>query len=117
MTTEYDMSFTTDHRYTTNHDAIRQWAEARDAIPVSEGDGETSDDYRFVHRSDREDVDEEEAWDSFRDAFEDDDNVFVYQDQDPEDDEIDFHELAPENPVTESNARQASETQSPSTDR
>ena len=115
MPTDY-ANLTTDHRYTTDHDAIRSWAETRDAIPVGDDDAETSDDYQFVRREDRPDVDEEATWDSFRDAFEGDDNAFVYLDDD-ESDEIDFHELAPENPVADSNARQVSETQDPSPER
>lgn len=43
MVSEYDTSFTDEHVYTTDPEAIRHWAEARDAIPVDVGRDAESD--------------------------------------------------------------------------
>lgn len=105
MVSEYDTSFTDEHVYTTDQEAIRNWAEARDAIPVdvgrdgrSDADAESDpgaaadadagedtgqrrrggvDDYRFVRREDHEVADVEESWESFVAAFEEDDRALV----------------------------------------
>ncbi|WP_323171482.1 hypothetical protein [Natrialba sp. PRR66] len=72
-------------RMTTDPDRIREWAESRDAVPVSyggEGSG-SSHDYTFVRRNDLEDHHEAQSWDEFSETFGNEDLVFVYEATEP----------------------------------
>lgn len=125
---EYDTGYTDEHRYTTDHEAIRNWAEARDAIPVAGDDEGASDgdrseessagagDYRFVAREEHDRSDEEEAWESFFEAFEEDERALVYREESEGDDGVDFHELPRRAELADSGAEQLEETQAPSRD-
>lgn len=146
MVNEYT-TYSDEHRYTTDHEAIRNWAEARNAIPVASdeemgGEGEDTDattsgdnaedapstigndrseetgrmDYRFTRREEQEISDEEEAWNSFFEAFEDDDRAFVVHKDPDDEDGIDFHELPRREALADSDVQQLEGTQRPSRD-
>ncbi|MFU8869690.1 hypothetical protein, partial [Natronococcus sp.] len=69
-------------RMTTDPERIREWAEARDAVPVTvhadEGSG-----YSFARRDDLGADRETYTWDEFVERFRDDDRVFVYRGDEP----------------------------------
>lgn len=76
------MSPTGESHTTTDHDVIREWAEARGGVPASAA-GSTDDDagvLRIEFRDDRSDL-EEVDWDSFFRTFDDRGLAFVYQEQ------------------------------------
>ncbi|WP_049900442.1 hypothetical protein [Natrinema sp. J7-1] len=82
----------TQRRLTTDPERIREWAEARDAVPVrirdSEGHG-----YSFARRDELGERHEEVTWDEFTERFEDDDLVFVYHEAEPTGEEMGFFEI------------------------
>lgn len=70
---------------TTDHDTIRQWAEARGGVPVSvaqtdRGGGPGVLRIDFPDRGDEEDFDRI-SWDAFFEAFEENDLAFLYQEE------------------------------------
>lgn len=69
-----------ERRMTTDPERIREWAEARDAVPVSIRGGEGHD-HSFVHRDELGGDHEEYTWDEFSEAFEEEDLVFVYHEE------------------------------------
>ncbi|RKD97833.1 hypothetical protein [Halopiger aswanensis] len=66
-------------RMTTDPDRIREWAEERDAVPVSTRGGEGHG-HTFARREDVGDEHEEHTWDEFEETFTNRDLVFVYED-------------------------------------
>ncbi|QSW98073.1 hypothetical protein [Haloterrigena alkaliphila] len=66
-----------ERRMTTDPERIKEWAEARDAVPVTVRDSEDHG-HSFARRDDLTDDHEEYTWDEFIDAFQDDDLVFIY---------------------------------------
>jgi hypothetical protein len=77
---------------TTDTERIREWADARDAVPVRVRD---SDDHghSFARRDEMGDHHEEYSWDEFEQRFEDEDLVFVYHEEEPAGDEMGFFEI------------------------
>ncbi len=77
---------------TNDTERIREWAEARDAVPVRVRD---SDDhgYSFARRDEIGEHHEEYTWDEFNDRFQDEDLVFVYHEDETSDDEMGFFEI------------------------
>ncbi|QLK25366.1 hypothetical protein HYG81_14925 [Natrinema zhouii] len=79
-------------RMTTDPERIREWAEARDAVPVrvrdSEGHG-----HSFTRRDEMGEHHEEYTWDEFEERFDDDDLVFVYHEEEPTGEEMGFFEI------------------------
>ncbi|QCW03873.1 hypothetical protein [Natrinema pallidum] len=79
-------------RLTTDPERIREWAEARDAVPVrvrdSEGHG-----HSFARRDEMGERHEEATWDEFTERFEDDDLVFVYHEEEPAGEGMGFFEI------------------------
>ncbi|AEH37204.1 hypothetical protein [Halopiger xanaduensis] len=67
-------------RMTTDPDRIREWAEERDAVPVSTRGGEGHG-HTFARREDVDDEHEEHTWDEFEETFTNRDLVFVYEDE------------------------------------
>lgn len=85
MTTDShtDTTMPTDHEShtTTDHDAIREWAEARDGHPAHVPD--TGDGDAGLLRIEFEDGSDEEleriSWDAFFDTFDEKNLAFLYQ--------------------------------------
>ncbi|PCR89596.1 hypothetical protein [Natrinema ejinorense] len=79
-------------RMTADPERIREWAEARDAVPVrisdSEGHGHT-----FAHRDELGADHEEYTWEEFEDRFDDEDLVFVYHEEEPTGEGLGFFEI------------------------
>ncbi|MBZ6496126.1 hypothetical protein [Natrinema longum] len=79
-------------RMTSDPERIREWAEARDAVPVgisdSEGHGHT-----FAHRDELGADHEEYTWAEFEDRFDDEDLVFVYHEEEPAGEGLGFFEI------------------------
>ncbi len=69
-----------ERRMTTDPEQIREWAESRDAVPVSTHGGEGHG-HSFVHRDELGADHEEYTWDEFAETFENEDLVFVYHDE------------------------------------
>ena len=71
-------------KQTTDHDAIKQWAEERDGRPATVADTMDGDE-PGVLRFDFEEGDDEElesiSWDQFFGAFEDNDLALLYQEE------------------------------------
>ncbi|SDJ94471.1 hypothetical protein [Natronorubrum texcoconense] len=69
-------------RITTDPERIREWAEARDAVPVTVRD---SDDHghSFARQGHLEERHEEYTWDEFVETFDDENLVFVYHEDEP----------------------------------
>ncbi|ELY87582.1 hypothetical protein C483_16823 [Natrialba hulunbeirensis JCM 10989] len=65
-------------RMTTDPDHIREWAESRDAVPVSTHGGEGHG-HSFVRQEELGDEHEEQSWDEFTETFRNEDLVFVYE--------------------------------------
>ncbi|MDF9746394.1 hypothetical protein [Natrinema salsiterrestre] len=79
-------------RMTTDTERIREWAEARDAVPVSVRDSDGHG-HSFARRDEMGEHHEEYTWDEFEQRFEDDDLVFVYHEAEPAGDEMGFFEI------------------------
>ncbi|SEQ41905.1 hypothetical protein [Natrinema salaciae] len=77
---------------TTDPQRIREWAEARDAVPVRIRDSEDHG-HSFAHRDEMGDEHEEYTWDEFEKRFEDDDLVFVYHEEEPTGEGLGFFEI------------------------
>lgn len=79
-------------RMTSDPERIREWAEARDAVPVrvqdSEGHG-----HSFTRRDEMGEHHEEYTWDEFEERFEGEDLVFVYHEEEPTGEEMGFFEI------------------------
>ncbi|ADB59820.1 hypothetical protein Htur_0926 [Haloterrigena turkmenica DSM 5511] len=71
---------------TTDPERIREWAEARDAVPVTVRDSEGHG-HSFAHRDELGSDHEEYTWDEFIDRFEDEDLVFIYHGDDSAEEE------------------------------
>ncbi|WP_339104503.1 hypothetical protein [Haloterrigena salinisoli] len=69
-------------RMTTDPERIKEWAEARDAVPVTIRDSEDHG-HSFAHRDELGSDHEEYTWDEFIDRFEDEDLVFIYHEDEP----------------------------------
>ncbi|NKE35872.1 hypothetical protein GWG54_08565 [Natronococcus sp. JC468] len=66
-------------RMTTDPDRIREWAESRDAVPVSTHGGEGHG-YSFTRREELDaDADASDAWAEFDEHLRDDELVFLYR--------------------------------------
>ncbi|ADD06671.1 uncharacterized protein Nmag_3119 [Natrialba magadii ATCC 43099] len=65
-------------RMTTDPEHIREWAESRDAVPVSTHGGEGHG-HSFVRQGELGDEHEEQSWDEFTETFRNEDLVFVYE--------------------------------------
>lgn len=77
---------------TTDPERIREWAEARDAVPVTIRRGEGAE--RSFARRDEIGADHEEyTWDEFIETFQDEELVFVYHDDESAADELGHFEL------------------------
>ncbi|QCS43058.1 hypothetical protein [Natrinema versiforme] len=83
-------------RMTTDPERIREWAEARDAVPVSirggEGHGEGPS-HSFARRDEIGENHEEYTWDEFMETFDDEDLVFVYHEEEPTGEGLGFFEM------------------------
>ncbi len=77
---------------TTDPKRIREWAEARDAVPVRVRDSEDHG-HSFVRRDEMGESHEEYTWDEFEERFEDDDLVFIYHETEPTGEGIGFFEI------------------------
>ncbi len=79
-------------RMTRDPDRIREWAEARDAVPVRVRD---SDDHghSFARRDELGENHEEYSWDEFERRFDDEDFVFVYHEEEPTGEGLGFFEI------------------------
>ncbi|WP_265111311.1 hypothetical protein [Halosolutus halophilus] len=75
-----DADATNQRRMTTDPERIREWAEERDAVPVSVRDDEGHG-HSFAHRDELGADHEEYTWDEFVETFEDEDLVFVYREE------------------------------------
>ncbi|NGM67555.1 hypothetical protein G6M89_00790 [Natronolimnobius sp. AArcel1] len=64
---------------TTDPDQIREWAEERDAVPVSTHGGEGHG-HTFARRNELEQDHEEHTWEEFSETFTTEELVFVYED-------------------------------------
>ena len=82
----------TQRRMTTDPERIREWAEARDAVPVSIRGGD-SHGHSFAHRDELGTDHEEYTWEEFTAAFEDEDLVFVYHEDAPSGEGLGHFEL------------------------
>ncbi|WP_049923741.1 hypothetical protein [Halopiger djelfimassiliensis] len=71
-------------RVTTDPERIREWAEARDAVPVSTHGGEGHG-HTFAQRDELDPGQDELSWDEFAETFTNRDLVFVYHDAEPTD--------------------------------
>ncbi|ELY89773.1 hypothetical protein [Natrinema altunense] len=79
-------------RLTTDPERIREWAEARDAVPIRVRDGEGHG-HSFARRDEMGEHHEEVTWDEFVERFEDDDLVFAYHEEEPTGEGMGFFEL------------------------
>ncbi|WP_226481812.1 hypothetical protein [Natrinema amylolyticum] len=79
-------------RMTTDPERIREWAEARDAVPVRVQDSEDHG-HSFARRDEMGEHHEEYTWDEFEERFEDDDLVFVYHEEEPAGEGMGFFEI------------------------
>ncbi len=79
-------------RMTTDPERIREWAEARDAVPVSIHGGEGHG-HSFARQGELEADHEEYTWDEFTETFSDEELVFVYHEDDPSGEELGHFEL------------------------
>jgi len=79
-------------RMTTDPERIREWAEARDAVPVRVRDSEDHG-HSFARRDEMGEHHEEYTWDEFEQRFDDDDLVFVYHEEEPTGEEMGFFEI------------------------
>ena len=79
-------------RMTTDPERIKEWAEARDAVPVTIRDSEDHG-HSFAHRDELEEGHEEYTWDEFIDRFEDEDLVFIYHEDEPTEEGLGYFEL------------------------
>ncbi|WP_440769752.1 hypothetical protein [Natronorubrum sp. DTA28] len=79
-------------RMTTDPERIREWAEARDAVPVTVRD---SDDHghSFARQGHLEEGHEEYTWDEFTETFDDENLVFVYHEDEPSGEGLGHFEL------------------------
>ncbi|MXV63974.1 hypothetical protein GS429_18280 [Natronorubrum sp. JWXQ-INN-674] len=85
-----------ERRMTTDPERIREWAETRDAVPVSIHGGEGhggGPGHSFVRQGDIGEGHEEYTWDEFTTTFENEDLVFVYRDDEPTGEELGHFEL------------------------
>ncbi|WP_137289631.1 hypothetical protein [Natronorubrum halophilum] len=69
-------------RMTSDPERIREWAEARDAVPVSIRGGEGHG-HSFARQDQLESDHEEYTWDEFMETFENENLVFIYHDEEP----------------------------------
>ncbi|WP_226041473.1 hypothetical protein [Natrinema sp. DC36] len=79
-------------RMTTDPERIREWAEARDAVPVRVQDSEDHG-HSFARRDEMDEHHEEYTWDEFEQRFDDDNLVFVYHEEEPTGEEMGFFEI------------------------
>ncbi|ELY70048.1 hypothetical protein [Natrinema versiforme] len=79
-------------RMTTDTERIREWAEARDAVPVRIQDSEDHG-HSFTRRDDLGESHEEYSWDEFEERFDDEDLVFVYHEEEPTGEGLGFFEV------------------------
>ncbi|MGQ3412426.1 hypothetical protein ACT4ML_09195 [Natrinema sp. LN54] len=79
-------------RMTTDTERIREWAEARDAVPVRIRDSEDHG-HSFTPRDDLGESHEEYSWDEFEERFDDEDLVFVYHEEEPTGEGLGFFEM------------------------
>ncbi|ELY42132.1 hypothetical protein [Natronorubrum tibetense] len=79
-------------RMTTDPERIREWAQARDAVPVTVRD---SDDHghSFAHQGHLEEDHEEYTWDEFTETFDNENLVFVYHEDEPADEGLGHFEI------------------------
>ncbi|OLZ41338.1 hypothetical protein A6E15_10210 [Natrinema saccharevitans] len=79
-------------RMTSDPERIREWAEARDAVPVRVRD---SDDHghSFARRDELGEGHEEYSWEEFERRFDDEDYVFVYHEDEPTGEGLGFFEI------------------------
>ncbi|RAI45100.1 hypothetical protein [Rhodoplanes roseus] len=71
-------------KVTTDHDAIRKWAEERGGHPATVKGTETGKEHAGILRLDfdpRDEKLEELSWDEFFDKFEESDLAFLHQDK------------------------------------
>ncbi|QLG50521.1 hypothetical protein [Natrinema halophilum] len=79
-------------RMTTDTERIREWAEARDAVPVSVPDSEGHG-HSFVRRNEIGEGHEELTWDDFDRSFRDEDLVFAYHEEEATGEGLGFFEI------------------------
>ncbi len=77
---------------TSDPERIREWAEARDAVPVRVRDSEDHG-HSFARRDEMGEHHEEYTWDEFEERFDDDNLVFVYHEAEPTGEEMGFFEI------------------------
>jgi hypothetical protein len=82
-----------ERQMTSDPERVREWAEARSAVPVSSRTGEGRG-HSFARSGEIDEEHEEYTWDEFTEVFRDEDLVFVYHEEtDPSDEELGFFEL------------------------
>jgi hypothetical protein len=82
-----------ERQMTSDPERVREWAETRDAVPVSTRTGEGHG-HTFVRRGEIGDEHEEHTWEEFTEAFVSDDLVFVYHEEKaPTGEELGFFEI------------------------
>lgn len=84
--------FPSERRMTTDPERIREWAAARDAVPVTIRRGEDAE-HSLARRDEIGDDHEEYTWDEFVETFRDEDLVFVYRDDESTADELGYFEI------------------------
>ncbi|TYL37668.1 hypothetical protein CV102_15115 [Natronococcus pandeyae] len=80
MANDAPHNMASERRMTTDPGRIREWAETRNAVPVTVHGGEGHG-FSFARRDEIGDEHDEYTWDEFAEAFEDENLVFVYHEE------------------------------------